>query len=174
MEENKETLTEEKVEVESFICNNCKCEITEVEKIVFEDEIFCQDCFDEMVASCDNCNGDFYNNDLTPMEDGTSLCERCYRRLDCFRCEGCNNQLRSDDYGSDGYCNNCYEEDNEDNDEGLNRKYAKDDSRVEAGYRAFSCEIECYYPDKNGIVIHSFNYRLVLHCVGDRDIIYID
>lgn len=129
-------------------CINCNCEIAEGEEEEHNGDIYCTDCFDEFFYCCDGCGRVERRDDLTHIDNTDEyLCYTCYERQDCFTCEGCGETLTGDCYGAEGYCQNCWDDRERDSDEDFNRNYDKSDRLVEEGKRAFSCEIECYYPN---------------------------
>lgn len=142
-EENNDDEAEEVLQC--VICDN---EIEEGDETEHEGDIYCDRCFHEEFRHCDRC-GDLERRDnLTFVENrDESYCVNCYDREDCFTCDACGETLTGDCYGQEGYCQNCWDNRERDNGEDLNREFDKSDKLVEEGKRAFSCEIECYYPD---------------------------
>jgi len=111
---------------------------TTEEKNVF----VCHDCDNEKnIDERRNINGGNY-----------SVCESCYEENNYFTCEQCEEALSDSCYDQDGICRSCAEANQENEDrEGSDtsdREYDQSDKHVEAGKRAVSCEIECYYPDR--------------------------
>lgn len=129
-------------------CISCNSEIVEGEEVEHNGDIYCADCFNEKFDCCDSCGRVERRDDLTYIDDTSEhLCDSCYERQDCFVCEGCGEVLTGDCYGQEGYCQNCWDNRERDNGGNFDRNYDKSDRLVEEGKRAFSCEIECYYPD---------------------------
>jgi len=146
-----DTTTEEKNnddEAEEVLqCVICNHEIEEGDETEHEGNIYCNTCFNDEFSYCADCGEIERRDDLTYIDNTEDyLCYRCYERQDCFTCDGCGETLTGDCYGQNGYCQNCWDEREGDNGENLNREYDKSDRLVEEGKRAFSCEIECYYP----------------------------
>lgn len=153
--ENRTTAESEVVETnndteaeEVLRCIICGCEIEEGEETEHDGDIYCESCFNDEFACCDSCGDIERRDDLTYIDNTEEyLCSSCFERQDCFVCEGCGERLTGDCYGAEGYCQNCWDDRERDNGEDFNRVYDKSDRLVEEGKRAFSCEIECYYPD---------------------------
>ena len=142
-EENNDDEAEEVLQ-----CDICHNEIEEGDEIEHDGDIYCDRCFNDEFAYCDDCGEIERRDDLIYIDNTEEhLCDSCYERQDCFICDGCGETLTGDCYGQDGYCQNCWGDRERDNGEDFNRGYDKSDRLVEEGKRAFSCEIECYYPD---------------------------
>lgn len=144
--------TQEPQAEEVFICINCeKHFLHESEGKYDDDDWYCQDCFDDEFCICSDC-GEYVRQDDTKEVQDDYVCNECYNDNDYFYCDQCDRHYPQDNYGGNGLCEDCYndetrEENDEDSSNDQDRKYSKDDSRVESGKRAFSCEIECYYPE---------------------------
>ena len=146
------TTTEEKNnddEAEEVLqCVICNREIEEGDETEHEGDIYCDTCFNDEFSCCDSCGEVERREDLSYIDNtDRHLCYNCYERQDCFTCDGCGETLTGDCYGQDGYCQNCWDDRERDNGENFDRGYERSDRLVEEGKRAFSCEIECYYPD---------------------------
>lgn len=75
-------------DAEIYVCQNCAsshyhcCETcgeyrTLDDMQIFNDNIYCEDCFDEIVDYCEDCNEVFCTEDLTAVGDSGPLCEDC-------------------------------------------------------------------------------------------------
>ena len=75
------------MEEETRYCDCCGSELEEDEGVWVDDELVCQDCFDENYVVCDQCDDAVWHDDA--VEDGnTTLCQNCF---DAYysRCECC-------------------------------------------------------------------------------------
>ena len=75
------------MEEETRYCDCCGSELEEDEGVWVDDELVCQDCFDENYVVCDQCDDAVWHDDA--VEDGnTTLCQSCF---DAYysRCECC-------------------------------------------------------------------------------------
>ena len=75
------------MEEETRYCDCCGSELEEDEGVWVNDELVCQDCFDENYVVCDQCDDAVWHDDA--VEDGnTTLCQSCF---DAYysRCECC-------------------------------------------------------------------------------------
>lgn len=163
-------LVEEKKEEEEeilFTCDSCDTAYKDSDNMtsrVDPDDstlTICDDCFQDRFTICTDC-GRSENNDDTTWVNDDPICQRCYEN-NYFYCEGCNRDYHNDEYGSDGMCSGC---ENSDEDSTPCRNYDKSDVCVESGKRAYSCEIECYYPDRDSFdnVVNN-----IPTCVGYTD-----
>ncbi len=141
----------------------------DADKALSEIEFVCADCKkhtpkgeaqenDRKESICENCSHDYFTcedcDKLTHHDEGYSIndgsyyvCEDCYDS-DYFSCDDCGLRLNNDEYAQDGYCNECYRNrEDEDSSDSFYRDYHTGDTYTTKGKRAFSCEIECYYPD---------------------------
>ena len=115
----------------------------------------CASCFHDNYCTCQNCLKIINQCDSCSADGGdTIICQNCCDN-DYFYCNRCETYLRNRYCGTDGLCQNCYNEinDNSDNSDSssINRKYHQANDYVEAFKRAYSCEIETYYPDYDEI-----------------------
>jgi len=73
---------------EIYVCQNCasrryyRCETCNEYRTldgmqIFDDNAYCENCFDEIADYCEDCNEAFYIEDLTAVGDSGPLCEDC-------------------------------------------------------------------------------------------------
>jgi hypothetical protein len=99
-------------EIETYICSCCDEELSEYELFVFEDEIFCESCYDGATVTCDRCGTRIWEEDS--VGDGNiTLCQNC-RDEYYTECEVCGTLVSSDyayyDEDDDQYlCDDCRE-----------------------------------------------------------------
>lgn len=131
---------DEKIEETEKTVTCCQCEhddILESESKEFDGDIYCLECYDEHISTCNHCGKDYLSDDMHTAEDNI-YCERCFDNIfttceDCseviriddsysvrnitlcescfndnyFYCESCNELYHNDDYGRDGMCQDC-------------------------------------------------------------------
>jgi len=76
------------------------------------DEYLCNDCIGE-AFECDDCSDILHTDEARYVGGWRServVCDDCYEGS-YFYCEGCDESMSLDMYGSDGYCNECEDED---------------------------------------------------------------
>ena len=68
-------------------CSHCGCVLEEGEAMLFQDEVYCPDCLQELTVLCSHCGKRIYRQDNEGNTD-TLLCGQCYSRyyLTCERC----------------------------------------------------------------------------------------
>lgn len=73
---------------------------------------YCNNCRKDKCEVCANCGKSFlYSEDsLRYVNDIGNICGECYRSLECFQCDYCEEHFQDRDYGSGGYCRFCEEE----------------------------------------------------------------
>ena len=92
-------------------CTHCGCVMADGEGLYFRDELFCEDCLQELTVLCEHC-GTRILKDSNEGDSDTPLCSRCYNRY-YVSCEHCGRVLLQDDayYESDDddapYCYSC-------------------------------------------------------------------
>jgi hypothetical protein len=99
-----------------YVCSCCGCECSD--DYMFDDEVYCQDCFYEHFAECDCCSEVVPRENLTDV-DGESMCDIC-REENAFLCPDCdelhNNDsmtivfLTPDRSEQAGVCENCLDD----------------------------------------------------------------
>lgn len=93
-------------------CNHCETRIEEVaDNCDFDNKIWCQTCYDENIAICDNCSTEEYSGNTYTVGESV-YCESCVD--DCsYVCNQCDNRYNGDDYytyDGDRYCESCFNE----------------------------------------------------------------
>lgn len=100
---NKETETK-------LTCSHCGCIIDEVSAFYMDDEIYCQDCLDELTVICDRC-GERIFEDTAIIDNNNTLCSSCYDNY-FTTCNQCGAIIEWDDSQHDEYdnslCQRCY------------------------------------------------------------------
>lgn len=140
-------MQEKKEEV--FCCADCDEESKEpFTHVNCDGEPICDYCFDNDYFKCDRCGEVECNDNSVGTCNGDVICNSCYEN-DYFTCDSCNEILHNDSYYDDGICDSCHENEDCDNDNVSERKYYKGDKYCTPTKRAFSTEIECYYPTSN-------------------------
>jgi len=75
-------------DAEIYVCQNCasnhyyQCETCNEYRTLdntqrLDDNVYCDDCFDEIADHCEDCSEPFYIEDLTTINDSGPLCEDC-------------------------------------------------------------------------------------------------
>ncbi len=60
-----------------YRCETCNEYRTLDSMKIFDDNPYCENCFDEIADCCEDCNEAFYTEDLTTVGDSDPLCEDC-------------------------------------------------------------------------------------------------
>ena len=96
-------------------CSICQCDLEEDEmlSVEFDDDIYCQSCYDDEFFTCHNCERDNYNNEMCVVND-YQYCQSCYNEL-FTTCDKCNEEILKDDAiitdkDDNQYCQSCYNE----------------------------------------------------------------
>lgn len=93
-------------------CSICGCTLEdEAECYEVENEILCQECYDNETVICDHC-GDRCIEQNTVSDENTILCTDCYDNH-YYRCSNCETIVHSDDTywrGDNAYCRECYDD----------------------------------------------------------------
>ena len=93
-------------------CSHCGCVLSVDEEFVFQDEIYCEDCLDELTVLCDHCGRRIYC-DNAECDSNLTLCDHCFSNH-YTSCERCGRLIPNEDaYYDDSdedtpYCYNCY------------------------------------------------------------------
>jgi len=98
-------------EKETVRCANCGFILNENDALWYDNEPFCEDCWNDLFSYCDNC-GEYYPREyITRGPDGNFYCETCLESL-FERCENCGEYFSRDNLseGPDNryYCENCF------------------------------------------------------------------
>lgn len=123
-------------------CSHCGCVLEEGEAMLFQDEVYCPDCLQELTVLCSHCGKRIYRQDNEGNTD-TPLCGQCYSRY-YLTCERCGALLHQDDayYESDDddtpYCFHCHRE----NETIHNYYYKPEPIFYGTGPRYFGVELE--------------------------------
>lgn len=155
MESKKEKIEE----LKKFVCVNCyKESIGEGNET--HNGLVCDECFEDY-NKCADCGEYFLElNTVYHYGEEREVCEECqndnYNM--CIRCDSYVNDIQEDNNG-DYYCQSCRDSgygsfENEDYDFRTQRTDLENTKNQSKGHgeiiksdRAFSCEIECYFPD---------------------------
>lgn len=117
-----------------MLCSNCEKEIEEGEEKEVDEEIYCQDCYDEKFKECKGCGEVYLVNELTEIDD-CFYCEDC-RDEKFFICNDCGNyeEIDSSICVNDDYliCQSCYED-----------NYFTCDDCGGVFYNDYACNTEC-------------------------------
>lgn len=96
---------------ETFTCTHCRQELPADRKMLFDGQILCEDCFDELTTTCERCGERIWLDDSAG-DAYTVLCQDCYD--DAYhRCADCGRLICNDDtyYINDDsdvpYCHDC-------------------------------------------------------------------
>jgi len=95
------------------ICCECNEEVNSNYTITFNDNVYCEYCYNDMFGTCDSCGEIHLRSDLVYTSDGDYVCETCIDDY-YFYCSGCEAVTpisNSDSIIVDGqcYCSNCFE-----------------------------------------------------------------
>ena len=147
----------------NHICNHCGCVLDDEEVYLFSEEVYCQDCFDELTVVCDHCGRRLFRTGCET--DGhIHLCNNCYS-YSYVSCDRCGRFILSeyahyeDDDEDIPYCATCYQEATWIH----SYNYKPDPVFHGAGDRFFGVELEV----DNGGEIHA-NARRIIELAGDR------
>ena len=97
----------------NHICTHCGCVLAADDTYVYRDEVYCEDCFNEVTVLCDNCGERIYR-DNCECDGHITLCGQCYTD-DYVACDRCgrlvfrDNALYEDDDEDVPYCAACYQ-----------------------------------------------------------------
>jgi hypothetical protein len=81
---------------QQLVCNHCGEYINLGDERHVNDDVYCEECYDEYFFHCDSC-GDIVDRDSEYyVEDCGSYCEHCYHRK-FTRCECCDSDVYRDD-----------------------------------------------------------------------------
>lgn len=120
-----------------FVCKECGDEHdTGDERKNDEGELFCEECFEDLYTCCYDCDAIILRDDAIGFYDGV-ICDYCERN-NWHECNGCGELTRNGESCGDDYC--------ESNDSLPTRDYYSGDRFCVNNERAYSCEVECYYP----------------------------
>ena len=92
-------------------CSACNCHGADYS---LNDELYCEDCYDERHVMCNSCDNSYDNVCDSMFEDpsGMTICENCYEKL-CVTCARCGSvewqESASFDVNNNPYCEYCTE-----------------------------------------------------------------
>lgn len=94
----------------TFTCDHCGAEFSIGEQTLFDEQMLCETCLDELTAVCDRC-GQRICSDDSEGDSNTVLCQDSYAEY-YHRCSDCGRLIHNDDtyYVDDSdvpYCCNC-------------------------------------------------------------------
>ena len=126
-------------DTEVFICCECSDKFEDKVEIKESDtgKIYCTGCYDDMFFQCNECSEESESDDSVDYYDGT-MCRSCYEN-DFWRCDNCDEIIRNGEDCENDSCQE-YSENLPERDYDTGNKYCVQNQR------AYSCEIECYYP----------------------------
>lgn len=93
-------------------CSHCGCVLDDEEVLLFQEDVYCVDCLEELTVLCYHCGKRIYRQDNEGNAD-IPLCGQCYSRYYVI-CDRCGTLLQEDDayYESDDddtpYCYHCH------------------------------------------------------------------
>ena len=95
-------------------CIHCGCILEPGEAYHFHDEVYCEDCFDELTTTCDCCGERIFKEE-NEGNNRITLCSHCFSNhyTSCDRCGRLilnEDACYLDDEDDVPYCNSCYEE----------------------------------------------------------------
>lgn len=129
---------------EHFIeCDFCYEVLADVECHLFNGQVFCEDCYTDLVEICDNCRGETMRESMLMIDSCHLVCEDCFETW-YFVCENCGEVWHIDDRdpdSADNVCTWCADEREE-----LIERYSHTVPRVfygEAPYFGLEIELEC-------------------------------
>ena len=129
-------------------CSECGAVLTEGYARNFDEQIFCEECFEKLTTICDNCQERIWR-DNAERDLNYTLCSHCYDN--CYtNCENCGRLIHNEDaYYVDGedypYCRDCFE--NLNNDAIKNYSYKPEPIFYGSGPLYYGIELEI---DKGG------------------------
>ena len=90
-------------------CYNCSSRIDDDEQCNFNDFVYCEGCYDDMISTCDRCEESVMTDDIIYLRHiNMDLCPDCHG--DTLTCVSCNNIFLEGDiliHGGNGYCESC-------------------------------------------------------------------
>lgn len=90
-------------------CYECECEVLDADKVIQNNQIYCQVCFDDNFSTCTDCDKIISHDDELIANDSI-YCSDCFNES-FFECSSCNS-VNSNDYreshDSDDYCQDCF------------------------------------------------------------------
>ena len=98
-------------------CSECGATISVENAQYFDDQVFCEECYERYTTTCDNCGETIWRENAEG-DSNYTLCAVCYD--ECFtNCERCGRLIsNSDAYYEEGedypYCSDCIEKINND------------------------------------------------------------
>jgi len=78
-----------------YTCANCSATVDESDIFSFNGDVYCTECYDEIVGECDRCHSMVLLDEMTNVS-GASWCESC-RCNNAVTCECCNSIFDEDD-----------------------------------------------------------------------------
>lgn len=96
--------------MEKSICCGCGTELDDSEVYPFQNELYCEECLDEITSICDECGERIFREDDVG-DENTVLCQHC-RDNHYYVCAECGILVYEDNvYTENGfdYCHSCYE-----------------------------------------------------------------
>jgi hypothetical protein len=150
---------------EFVVCSCCGEKTEKISSLEFDGKIWCEECYDEKIACCTECDASFYKEVLVVSEDGDYFCNHCYSEnfTFCTSCE-CEINRNSDDIrtGADDnyYCSECFNE-RFGICEDCGEVFYTDDLRTRESDGYCFCE-GCYCEDEEAggeRLVHDYSYR---------------
>lgn len=98
-------------------CTKCSTNCSSCERVIDKDSLYnvegedyCEDCYSEKFAVCEECNETVYRDDTRYVENVGEFCEPCYKEK-FITCYECSDEVEKDDsfeLGGENYCESCY------------------------------------------------------------------
>ena len=97
---------------EKTVCSECGAVLKEGHTHSFDEQIFCEECFERLTTLCDNCQERIWR-DNAEGDSNYTLCSHCYE-YNYTTCEDCGRLIHNEDaLYEDGddipYCRDCFE-----------------------------------------------------------------
>ena len=154
--------------METFTCDHCGAEFPFGEQTVFDEQMLCADCLEQLTAVCDRCGERIWSDD-SEGDSSTVLCQDCCDEY-YHHCADCGRLIHNDDtyYVDDDsdvpYCCNCIDQHRG----GIQSYYYKPDPIFYgAGSRCLGVELEI---DGGG---ERDSVAKALMSIGNRDLEHI-
>ena len=94
----------------TITCQNCSCEVDDNDGQEFDEDTYCQECFDDLFSCCEECGETVNIDDIVSVNDDNYMCESC-RDNNYVCCNDCADYVSNDDCTcvDDRYvCETCY------------------------------------------------------------------
>lgn len=101
----------ERIIVDSKVCYDCDCRLSRDTSYVYDERVYCENCYNERFGYCENCDSTVESNELQYIEsEEQTICDHCLQNY-FTQCDYCNEYHRdtlpeTEDTGRN-YCENC-------------------------------------------------------------------